>query len=46
MNKENLLKEALERMGIYTQKELREAIAKTAVNISIMADDRAERMVG
>lgn len=50
MNKEKLLKEALERLGIHTQKELKEAIAKIAVNISIMAavaeDGQAERLVG
>lgn len=37
MDREKLLKEALERLGIHTQKELKEAIGKTIVNISVMA---------
>lgn len=48
MNKEALLKEALERLGIHSQKELREAIGKITVNISTMAAGQAipERLVG
>lgn len=48
MNKEKSLKEALERLGIHTQKDLKEAIAKTAIDVSVMAAGQRmeERLVG
>lgn len=37
MNKEKLVKEALEHMGIHTQKDLKDATERMMIDISIMA---------
>ena len=48
MNREKKIMEALKALGIHSESDLRAAIKKTAVNISIMAagHKEPERLVG